>query len=56
MTDKQRSTGGRIKEVAAGKIQKDEQKIGGDFKITKNPAFLEERVAVFERIYKTQQD
>jgi len=32
------------------------QKIGGPFKIEKNPTFLQERAKIFDEIFKVQQE
>lgn len=47
--------GKRSKEATAGTIT-EHGKIGGEFKVAKNPAFLQERLKLFNEIYERQQE
>lgn len=45
----------RLTQASGPKVQADEGvKIGGDFKMHKNPAFLAERKKVFDSLYEAQ--
>lgn len=46
----------RLTAATGPKVVTDEnQKIGGDFKLQKNPAFIAERKVIFDELYATQQ-
>lgn len=40
--------------MTAGKIKKEGVKLGGDFKFEKNSKFLDDRVAIWEKLYQAQ--
>ena len=50
-----REEGKRLKAGTGPSIADDSHKIGGDLKFSKNPAFIKERLAVFEQLFQTQQ-
>lgn len=45
----------RLIEAKAGRIE-ETGKIGGEFAVQQEPQFLDERVAIFERLYERQQE
>ena len=45
----------RTKAVTAGKVKQAGIKLGGDLKFEKNPKFLDDRVAIWEKFYNEQQ-
>jgi hypothetical protein len=49
-----RTVGKRLKEGTAHTVQ-GEEKIGGELKFQKNPAFLAERKKIFDELYEAQQ-
>ncbi len=51
----QRDEGKRLKAGTAHTISGHAQKIGGDLKFEKNPAFIKERKEYFEQLYTIQQ-
>ena len=54
--DHSRTENKRMTQATGPKIAADEnQKIGGDIKMAKNPAFIAERKVVFDELYATQQ-
>lgn len=54
--DHSRTENKRMTQATGPKVAADEdQKIGGDIKMAKNPAFIAERKVVFEELYATQQ-
>ena len=48
-------TGKRTKEESGERIKKSEQKIGGDFQITKNPAYIAHRLEILAPLLAEQQ-
>ena len=49
-----RQDGARTKAATAGSIKDSNVKIGGEWKFQKNPAFLKERLAVWDELYAKQ--
>lgn len=56
MADHKRQEGGRTKEATQGTVDNaGPQKIGGDWKFIQKPAFLDERLKIWEELYQKQQ-
>lgn len=57
MDQHKRTEGARTKAATKGQIGDSEnQKIGGDWKFQKNPAFLKERLAIWTGLYDKQKE
>jgi len=53
---KSRTEGARLTKSAGKEISEDEGRIGGPFEKNPNPEFINNRIEVFERLYKKKQD
>jgi hypothetical protein len=49
-----RQDGARTKASTAGTVQGKNIKIGGEWKFQKNPTFLKERMAIWDKLYEIQ--